>query len=179
MNDPGGPLGDDAVMAVANANFIYRRYEEAAHQYDILRKEYPKSEHQLKAHLLALEAKRHVYQGPLYDGAPLKEAGEIADQALVRFGPTLGRERDGVIDAKNRIVEERALRDWSVAQYYEKNRYYGSARLYYQTLIDEYPQTSVAEAARERLEAIKDLPAEPPNHFKWLTNLFESKKRRR
>ena len=61
----------------------------------MLRKEYPKSEHQLKAHLLALEAKQHIYQGPLYDGTPLKEAGEIADQTLLRFGPRWGPSATG------------------------------------------------------------------------------------
>jgi len=179
MNDPGGPLADDAVMATANANFLVGRYEEAARFYDMLRKEYPKSEHQLRAHLLALESKQHVYQGPLYDGTPLKEAGEVADQTLLRFGTTLGSERDRVIDTKNRILEDLALRDWSVAQYYDKNQYYGAARLYYQAVIQEYPTTRAAEAARQRLEEIKDRPAEPPNYFKWLTYVFESNKRRR
>jgi outer membrane protein assembly factor BamD (BamD/ComL family) len=179
MNDPGGPLADDAVMATANANFLRGRFEESSRFYDMLRKDYPKSEHQLRAHLLALEAKQHVYQGPIYDGTPLKEAAEVADQTLLRFGPALGPERDRVIDTKNRLVEEMAARDWATARYYDKNAYYGAARIYYQSVIDQYSQTQTAEAARRRLEEIKDLPAEPPNHFKWLTYVFESKKRRR
>jgi outer membrane protein assembly factor BamD (BamD/ComL family) len=179
MNDPGGPLADDAVMATANANFLRGRFEEASRFYDMLRKDYPKSEHQLRAHLLALESKQHIYQGPLYDGTPLKEAAEVADQTLLRFGPALGPERDRVIDAKNRIVEQMAVRDWSTARYYDNNGYYGAARIYYRAVIDEYPQTRAAEASRRRLEEIQDLPAEPPNRFKWLTYIFEPNKRRR
>ncbi len=180
MNDPGGPLADHAVMATANANFIEGRYEEAARFYDMLRKDYPKSEHQLNAHLLALEAKQHVYQGSMYDGTPLKEINEIADQTLLRFGRQLSEaDRNRVLDVKNRVVEEQATRQWSVGQYYDKNAYYGSARIYYQAVVDAYPQTKSAQWARRRLEEIKDRPAEPVNHFKWLTYVFEPNKDRR
>jgi outer membrane protein assembly factor BamD (BamD/ComL family) len=178
LNDPTGPLADDALMAAGNAYFVHGRYEDAAINYDMLRKEYPKSEHQKNAHLLGLESKQRMYQGPLYDGAPLKDASEIADQTLLRFGPTLGADRDQVIAAKNRFVEEQAQRDVAVAQYYEKNRYYGAARYYYTGLLEKYPQTRSAAVAKERLEQIKDLPAEPPDRLKWLTTLLGPVKRR-
>ncbi len=178
MNDPTGPLADDALMAGANAYFIHGRYEDAAINYDLLRKEYPKSEHQKNAHLLGLESKQRMYQGPLYDGTPLKDASEIADQTLIRFGPTLGADRDQVIGAKNRIVEQQAQRSMAVAEYYEKNRYYGSARYYYNHVLEEFPQTGAAVQAKERLEQIKDLPAEPPDRLKWLTEAFGPVKRR-
>jgi outer membrane protein assembly factor BamD (BamD/ComL family) len=178
LNDPTGPLADDALMAAGNAYFVHGRYEDAAINYDMLRKEYPKSEHQKNAHLLGLESKQRMYQGPLYDGAPLKDASEIADQTLLRFGPTLGADRDQVIAAKNRFVEEQAQRDVAVAQYYEKNRYYGAARYYYTGLLEKYPQTRSAAVAKERLEQIKDLPAEPPDRLKWLTGLFGPVKKR-
>lgn len=173
INDPAGPLADDAIMATATAHFLRGRFEEAAHQYDVIRKEYPKSEHQMKAHLLALQSKQQIYQGPLYDGTPLREVAEIADQTLLRFGPALGGERGRVIDAKNRAVEQLAARDLAVGRYYDKNRFYGAARIYYQSVIDEYPQTQAAELARQRLQEIRNLPAEPPNRFQWLVDLFE------
>jgi len=165
-------------MAGANAYFIHGRYEDAAINYDLLRKEYPKSEHQKNAHLLGLESKQRMYQGPLYDGTPLKEASDVADQTLLRFGPTLGADRDQVIAAKNRIVEQRAERSMAVAEYYEKNHYYGAARRYYDHVLEEFPQTRTAALAKERLERIKDFPAEPPDRLKWLTGLFGPVKRR-
>lgn len=178
MNDPTGPLADDALMAEANAYFIRGRYEDAALNYDMLRTEYPKSEHQKNAHLLGIEAKQRMYQGPLYDGTPLKEAAELADQTLIRFGPTLGADRERLIEAKNRMIAEQAERDRAVGQYYEKNGYYGAARYYYSSLIEKYPHTPAAAQARQRLEQIKDLPAEPPDRLQWLTNLLGPVKRR-
>ena len=44
-------------------------------------------------------------------------------------------------------------------------------------MIDEYPSTEKAKEARTRLEQIRNEPDEPPNHFAWLTGLFESKKK--
>jgi len=174
MNDPTGPLADDSIMATGNAYFLKGRYEEAAHQYDLIRKEYPKSEHQLNANLLGMTSKLKMYQGPRYDGTPLEDASEIAEQTLLQFRNELGSERDRVVQTQNRILEERAKREWSVAQYYERKKHYGAARYYYQFILDEYPTTVVAQKASARLNQIKDLPANPPNHFKWLTDLFPS-----
>ena len=38
--------------------------------YDIIRKDYPKSKYQMQAHILGLQSKMRMYQGPLYDVQP-------------------------------------------------------------------------------------------------------------
>jgi len=177
MNDPTGPLADDSLMVAGNAYFLAGRYEDAAGQYDVLRKEYPKSDHQLKAHLLGMESKQLIYQGPLYDGAPLKDAGEIADHALVRFAGGLGEDRGRVVEAKNRIVELQAERELAIGQYFDKKHRYGAARIYYRAVLKDFPQTAAAVAARQRLDEIKDFPATPPNYFQWLERILGSKNR--
>lgn len=177
LHDPTGPLADDSIMAAANAYFVRGRFEDAAYHYDLIRKEYPKSEHQIKAHVLGMKSKVKMYQGPMYEGSPLKDAEEIADLSLKQFGRELGDERKFVLETRNRVTEERAMREWTIGQYYEKRHYYGAARYYYQALIEEYPQTEAAHMAQQRMVQIKDLPAEPPNRFKWLTDAFSSKKK--
>jgi len=172
LHDPTGPLADDSIMAAGNAYFVRGRFEEAAYQYDLIRKEYPKSEHQVKAHLLAIQSKVGMYQGPLYEGAPLKEAGEVAQQALTVFGRELGDERTRVVETKNKVNEELAMRDWSIGQYYDRRKYFGAARYYYQAVLEEHPQSEAARLAEARLEEIRGLPDRPPNRFKWLTTLF-------
>ncbi len=175
MNDPTGPLADDSLMASGNAYFLTGRYEDAAYQYDLLRQEYPKSEHQIAAHVLGMKSKLEVYQGPLYDGTPLEEAGKVAQQALTQFPGQLGEEKELMIKTRNRIIEEQAERDWAIGEYYDNKKCYGAARLYYRAIVEDYPQTRVAEKARARLEEIKGLPAEPPNRFKVLTDLFSTR----
>ncbi|MBN1393833.1 MAG: tetratricopeptide repeat protein [Pirellulales bacterium] len=176
QNDPTGPLADDALLALGNAYFRRGQFENAAHQYDLLRKEYPNSEHQMNAHLLGLQAKMRIYQGTPYDDAPLVEGEKIAAQALTQFGDKLGEERRRVAQAHAQIQEEKANRDFQIAQYYEQRKRFGAARLYYRSIIEEFPRTRMAEQSKARLEAIGGEPDEPPDRFAWFTGLFESKK---
>ncbi len=173
MHDPTGPLADDAVMATANSYFVHGRFEDAARHYDLIRTEYTKSEFQLKAHLLGIESWQRVYQGSYYDAAPLEKAAEVADQALVQFGPELGEERPRVIEAKNKIVEEKANRELVIARYYDKKKSYGAARFYYDAIIKDYPHTTAAQQARQRMGEIQGLPDKPENHLAWFTDMFE------
>ena len=174
LHDPTGPLADNSIMAAANANFVRGRFEEAAYNYDLLRKEYPKSSHQLNAHKLGSESRMLMYQGPTYDGGPLDAADEIVDQTLVQFQTELGDERERLVQAKNKIVEERAERELAIAEYYDRKKCYGSVRYYCQEVIDEYPHTEAAAKARKRLTQIEGLPDEPPDRFQWLTGMFKS-----
>ena len=173
MYDPTGPLADDAVMATANLYFVRGRYEDAARNYDLIRTEYTKSDHQLQAHLYAIESWQRIYQGGYYDAGPLEKAAEVADQTLAQFGPELGEDRARVVAGKNKLVEEMAARDLIVAGFYDKKKRYGAARIYYNSIVEEYPQTAAAEKARQRLSEIAGKPDKPTDHFKWLTSMFE------
>jgi len=174
LNDPTGPLADDSIMATANAYFRKGRFEDAAYHYDVLRKEYPKSEHQTKAHLLGMQSKLRMYQGAKYDRTPLNEADQIAEQTLTQFRSELGAEAKRVAAERDRIIEQQAERDWVMAQYYEKRKQFRAARYYYQSLIGDYPLTQYAQRARARLEQIRDEPDTPSNRFQWLTDMFPS-----
>jgi TolA-binding protein len=109
----------------------------------------------------------------MYDGKPLEEADEVARQALTQFRGQLGEDRQRIAEIRDHIRQQKAERQWAMAQFYETKRAYGAARIYYNDMIKEYPQTEIADAAKKRLEAIKDFPAEPVDHFKWLTGAFD------
>jgi outer membrane protein assembly factor BamD (BamD/ComL family) len=173
INDPRGPFADEAIMLTANAHFLKNHYEEADYSYTLLRNEYPKSKHQLDAHLLGIQAKLRRYQGPGYDDRPLKDAEKLIDQTLAQFGSELGAERERLVTAKGEIHAQQALRDWSVAQFYEKGEHYASAKLYYNDIVKTYPETKLAEAAQTRLAAIGPLPDVPPDRFKLLADIFD------
>lgn len=175
LNDPTGPLADDSVMAMANAYFRRGQFENAAYNYDLLIKEYPNSAFQKDAHLLGLQAKMRIYQGTAYIAAPLKDAKEIADKTL-QMGDKLGPERENVALARAQIVEEQANREFMLGEYYQNKKYFGAARMYYQSVIDEFPTTDRAKEAKERMEKIRNEPDSPPNRMAWLTGMFEPKK---
>jgi outer membrane protein assembly factor BamD (BamD/ComL family) len=177
LNDPRGPLADDAVMATGNAHFLRGHWEDADYYYTLLRTEYPKSDHQIQAHLLSLQCKLRKYQGPDYDGKPLREAEQLIDRLLVQFSHELGQERERLLTAKAEVRAQLALRDWDRAQYYDQGQYYAAARRHYQHIVDEFPQTALAQQARQRLEQIAPLPDVPPDRFELITQFFDPAKR--
>jgi outer membrane protein assembly factor BamD (BamD/ComL family) len=176
--DPTGPLADDSLMATASAYFRIGQYENAAFDYDLLRKEYPNSEFQMKAHVLGLQAKMRVYQGTLYEGQTLNDAGKIADTAIDQFGKKLGPEYERMVQARAQILEEKANREFTRGEYYETQKYFGAARMYYKSVVADYPSTQKAQEAKTRLEKIRNEPDTPPNRFAWLTGVFESEKKK-
>ncbi len=175
-HDPTGPLADAALFRVANAHFRRGEWEDAADHYKMLRQNHPKSKYQKDAHLLEIQARLRIYQGPLYSVVPLKDAQEIAEQTLKQFPGQLGPEEQRVRQSLAMMVEQRAEREWAVAQYYDRKAEYRAAREYYKAVLEKYPKSSFAPRAAARLEEIKPLPDEPPNHFKWLTAPFGSEK---
>ena len=172
QKDPRGEWADDAIMATATAYFDKGRWVEAAFHYNMLRRDYPNSEHQAEAHRRALASKLRIYQGEKYDCTPLDEADDIASQMQVQFRGEPGQGKKGVAAVREQIVEEKAKRDWTMAQFYEKKSQYGAARFYYHGLIKEYPLSQHARQARVRLEQIRDKPDNPPQRLKWLTDRF-------
>jgi TolA-binding protein len=173
LHDPTGPLAADAVMATANAYFRKGRWEDAAYHYDILRKDYPKSQFQQQAYVLGAQARWRIYQGKYYDAGPLNDTSDIVNQALTQFRGRLGEEEPRMLEMRARLLAEKAERELAMAQYYDNKKYYGAARQYYRSLIEQYSTTPAAQQARKRLDEIKNEPDSPPNHFVWLTRLFE------
>ena len=173
LNDPRGPLADDAIMATANAYFLKQRYDDADHYYSLIRRDYPRSEHLKQAYLLGLQSKLLMYQGSGYDGRPLDGADELVDQMLVQF-PDLNEERERLLTVKKEIAAQRAKREYELAQYYDRLKHYGAARFHYQEIVKEYPNSSFAEQSKERMAQISSEPDNPPNRLAWLDTIFDA-----
>ncbi len=180
MNDPTGPLADDAIMATANSYFRRGRYNDADYQYDLLRKEYPRSDHQYNAYVLGLQCKLRRYQGPEYDSAPLDEAQQLVKQQKTLFARDLSaEEKQRLADVDAQIKRELATRDYRMAERFDKLEEYGSAKFYYAQVIKQYPQTPLADQSRTRLAALGGLPERPEPKLAWLINqLPESAERK-
>ena len=81
-----------------------------------------------------------------------------------QFGGELDHEdKVNMLELRESILTKEAERLWRQGQFWDtRKRHYGSARVYYEKLIDEYPQTEFAERARKRLQLIEGLPDVPP-----------------
>jgi TolA-binding protein len=169
LNDPTGPLADDAIMATANSYFRRGRYNDADYQYDLLRKEYPRSDHQKNAYVLGLQCKLRRYQGPDYDGTPLEEAQQLVKQQRMQFGAELEAEyRQSLATIEAQIQRELATREFTMAQHFDDIEEYGSAKFYYGQVLKNYPNTPLAEDARTRLAELEGEPDRPEPKLAWL-----------
>jgi hypothetical protein len=142
-----------------------------------LRSEFPKSEHQYQAHLLGLRCKLIRYQGPGYDGSQLDEAEDIATQLLTQFPTDLGDERERVVQVRAEVRTQRALREYDMAEFYAKNEYYGAARHYYAKVVEDYPDTKLAEESRIKMTGFAAEPANPTPTFQWLVDILPASKK--
>ena len=174
LNHPTGPLADDAIMAIAAASFRDGRWEDADYHYTLVRNEYPTSKHQFDAHLLGLQTKFNKYQGPKYDQKSLAECKKLADRLLKQFPQQLANrsERARVEKMAAEVEGQGALREWEMAQYYQKNGHNRAAKLYYGNILKDYPQSQFAQRAHEQIVALGGQPEIPPERFVWFTDLF-------
>jgi outer membrane protein assembly factor BamD (BamD/ComL family) len=172
MDDPTGPLADDATMATANTYFVHGRWEDAAYHYDLMRTEFPQSEFQAQAHLLGMQAKLRSYQGPHYDAKPLTDAKKLGTVLLTQFSAQLPDERENIQQAMKTIEAQLAERDWALGEFYDTTHHYYAARFYYKEVVKQYPQSRFADLAKARIEKIKDKPADPKNEIEWIASKF-------
>lgn len=179
LNDPTGPWADDAIMATASIYFRQERFGDADYQYSLLRKEYPRSEHQFNAHVLGLQAKLRKYQGADYDGAVLDEAKVLLKQIRTQFaGRLTDEEKDRLRAAQAEVAKAIEERDLRMAEYYDKTSHYGAARQYYAQIAQKYGSSPVAQQARNRLAEIGGEPAKPEQPMQWLVDWFPESKER-
>jgi outer membrane protein assembly factor BamD (BamD/ComL family) len=179
LEDPTGKLADDATMAAGNAHFMAGNYMDAAEFYDDLRRTFPSSEHQFKAHFLGLKAKLLSYQGPHYDGAPLDDAEKLIGQIRKQFKAEAQQEEEFLKLAYAEVRFKKAEREWKMASYYDNRFEFGGARHYYNIILADYADvTDLAERAKKRLEEIKDRPDVPPQVAPWVANVFPANYRR-
>jgi outer membrane protein assembly factor BamD (BamD/ComL family) len=169
LQDPTGPLADDAVMAQATAYFRDDRHEDAAYQYEILRKDYPQSEHQQQAHLLGLQSYMNSYQGPQYDRTPLKKAETLVDSTLRNLSHQMPEEKPRLQQAQAAIRAQMAERDYDMGEYYRRLGYNRAARQHYAVVLRDFSDTKFATLAADKMKETESLPDSPPDHFPWLT----------
>lgn len=178
-DDPTGRLADDATMAAAAEYIRQKKFEEADEFLTDLRETFTDSEHLFLAHLLGIRCKLETYAGPAYSGLVLEEADTLVRHTRERFPDRLAEQKYGdmVARAAAEIAYMRAERHAYRARYREKQGKYGAARVYYNQLLAEFPDTPQADVARERLAEIEDYPAFPKQRLGWLTKIFPDQER--
>ena len=175
LDDPTGDVADDATLLAADSCLHIGRFQQADDLYTDLIKTFPSSEHQFRAHWMAVQTKLKLYRGPDYGDANLVAAGELLSQLQRQFGRQLKERREDVTRLQAEIHYRNAERQSTFGDFFYKRASYGAARLYYRTLVDEYADTPFVDQARQRLVAMQGKPARPHQRFQWLADIFDTK----
>jgi len=128
------------------------KYDEAALEYDMIRKNYPRSDVLAKAIFqLGVCAYRQALKAD-YDQ-------ENDRKAIAYFTKFIRRYPDHprVADARKflkKLLDREAMKSYRIARFYEKKGSPKGARIYYREVVDNYPESTLAEAARKKLKEL-------------------------
>ena len=91
-----------------------------------------------------------AYKGPAYDYTGLKSAHSYYENFKLRYP---GQAQEEGIDEKIATIDEQlAYKQYAIGLYYEKSQSQLAAKLYYQTVVDNWPDSSAAQMATAKLQ---------------------------
>jgi outer membrane protein assembly factor BamD len=152
-NSTYGPLAPKAQYKLALVLKGLQRYYEAEDEFNKVISRYPDSEWSTAARYQIATCRAALSKGPAYDQGSAQEAKEKFEE-FVKDHP------DAVLslDAEKNISqlrEKEAESSFNIARFYEKQKLFDSARVYYNEVINNYPESSWAPQAVERTQLME------------------------
>ncbi len=143
-----------ALMNIARGHQMLKHQEEAIDALDRMINNYPQSLLAPDAYLKLAETHASLVQGPYYDQASTREAITYFQDFMILFPNDAG-----VADSERGLQEMRTMLAQSKIKmadfYFYRRSNYTAARVFYNEAITAYPDSPVAELARERLAAVE------------------------
>jgi len=153
-NAPFGEYGEQAQFMVGECYKKSEQYNEAMKEFQRLVDEYPRSRLAGKARYEAAQCTYLASLKPDYDQELTDDAiKEFRRIAQVREGLSLSEEAEERISM---LEEKKAQSLFNTAKFYERQRHYKSAAIYYEEIVNRYPASSPAVSAGEKLALMKE-----------------------
>lgn len=151
-NFPYGELADKSQLRLGRAYEKMKKYPEAIAEYKKFLKEYSKSE-------LVDEAKYRMgycaykqSKGSAYDQDATEKALEVFNEFLRDYPQS--KRADEVKMLVHKLNGRKAKGLFEIAAYYDKVKEKKSAKVYYEQVIQKYPESEEAKVAKQRLESL-------------------------
>lgn len=149
-NAPFGSYGPEAQFNIGEVHRSMGDYEEARKAYQAVIDEYPNSE-------LVTKAKYQIAYSAMLASRHLQYNDQLTEKAIQEFeGFKQSFPQDAqAVEADESIKllrAKKAQETLSVAEFYEKRNRIPSAKVYYQEVIDRFPETPAAAEAQKRIE---------------------------
>jgi outer membrane protein assembly factor BamD (BamD/ComL family) len=142
-------IAKNALLAVAHSYEKRKQYNEAYLKWSEISTRWPTGEIARDALLSMARTKYAAYRGSVYDGSSLISAKTYYENFRLRY-PEEAKKLQ-VDDILLRIGEQLAEKNLRIAKYYERTGSAGPANMYYQMVVDNWPNTKAAETAKEKI----------------------------
>ncbi len=165
-NAPYGSYGDQAQFQIGE---LYKRqgeYELSRKAYQTVVDEYPNSELVPKARYQIAYSSMLASKKSQYDEQHAQQAIQEFEEYKDKF-PVAPQALEADESIKT-IRSEKADRDLKVAEFYEDQKKWKSAKVYYEELIQNYPETNAAKEAKKKLDGVVRQLNEPAAKSGWL-----------
>lgn len=152
-NSPYGPLAAQAEYKLGLMLKSLQRYYEAEEAFNKVLTNYPDSEWAAAAKFQLASTRASLSRSPDYDQAATREAKEKFEE-FVKEHPqaTLSKEAEKhIVDLKEKEAES----NYNIAYFYEKQKDYPAAEIYYNDILENSPNSVWAAKAVERMKIIE------------------------
>jgi len=142
-------IAKNALLSVARSYEKRKQYNEAYLKWSEISTRWPTGEIARDALLSMARTKYAAYRGAVYDGSSLISAKTYYENFRLRY-PEEAKKLQ-VDDILLRISEQLAEKNLRIAMYYDRTGSAGPANMYYQMVVDNWPNTKAAETAKEKI----------------------------
>ncbi len=164
-NAPFGTYGDQAQFKMGEVYKTQGEFEEAQKAFQAVVDEYPSSD-------LVAQARYQIAYTSMQASKKSQYDERYAERAIEEFqefkntypGDQQAIEADESIKA---LRTKKAQTSFEVGAFYEKQKKFSSAKVYYQEVVSKYPETALAVEAQKRVERIVRQENEPKQKAGW------------
>lgn len=154
LADIKGELGRKSLMYLGTIHFFRQDYKEADFYFTRYYEEFPNDQDAAKAIKQSVICKQLVTGGPVYDLRGVEESKKLLMVSMGAY-PELVKEEAWVKTQLTNINIQQAVRDFKIAEFYQRTGHPGSAYFYYELVCRRYPGSEFAEKAEKAKEALK------------------------
>jgi outer membrane protein assembly factor BamD (BamD/ComL family) len=162
----GAPIGVKAAVTIAESYEKRGRFNEAYLKWSEISSRWPMGQAGKDALLSMARCKHAAYKGPRFDVSNLISAQSYYENFKLRHPQEAGEiEVDTIL---KEIEEQSAYKEFNTGEYYRRSGNKQSANLYYQRVVNNWPQSTAAEMAKA---AMKEEGTEVKKDKKWKKKL--------
>jgi outer membrane protein assembly factor BamD (BamD/ComL family) len=146
------PISQRALETLATRQTEKEKYLDAYETWAEMASKWPTGETGQQTQFGMAYSLHSAYKGPRYDAAVLASAKSYYQNIIARY-PNEAQEAQ--IEDKIQLVDQQmAYKQYNIALFYERTDRPEAAKIYFKRVIDEYPGTTAARLAQEKMAFI-------------------------